>query len=293
MNQNYCEIKKNKIYEELYDELLEEELSMFNNEHNDKIKNYIENKIKKSNFIKLSENFSTKEDIISDVIINITSDVKNNDNLQGNTVIMFANDNEMYELFHMEDLTKSHSDDDLNEFGSISNIHLLPIYWGCGIFKSTFLNGNIKGDIISIKDVSKLYIQNYYHIGVMINPDKNMIEIEFTGEEPFKVIGNNFVQSTTTEKIGFNMIPYIQKSSDIVNEIGTKLFGKEIKGRLFVTLLCPTTNKKFWNISNITINNILKILDNDELIQEIYKDNQSDDIYLNPFYKLNKILNKK
>jgi hypothetical protein len=295
MNQNYCEIKKNKIYAEIYDELLDEELSMNNKEHNEKIKTYIEKKILKSDFIKLSENFTTKNDIISDVIINITSDVQN-ENLQGNTVIMFGNDNEMYELFHMEDLTKSHSDDDLNEFGSISNIDLLPIYWGSGIFKSKYVDGVIKGDIITKQDVINLFIQNYYHKGVMIGLDGKMFELEFTGEDPFKVIGNNFIQSNTTDVVGFNIIPYIEKvdieKSNILNEIGTKLLGREIHGRLFISLLCPTTNKKFWNITTTTVNNLLKILNNEEIINEIYKNIEPDDKYINPFYLLKKYLIK-
>ena len=77
----------------------------------------------------MSKPFGSIEGIIEDVIIKITGEAKN-ENLQGNTVLMFADDDNMYELFHMEDLTKSHPDDDLNELGSISNIHLQPVYWG-------------------------------------------------------------------------------------------------------------------------------------------------------------------
>jgi hypothetical protein len=293
MKQNYCLIKKNKIYADIYDELLEEELSMSNPEHSDKIKNWIKKKIGSSNYTELSEFFSSKEGIIEDVIIKITGEAKN-ENLQGNTVIMFADDNNMYELFHMEDLTKSHPDEELNEFGSISNIHLQPVYWACAIFKTNYSNGVAKGVELSKQDILDLFVQNYYHIGVMINTDSTMLELEFTGEEPIKTIGTNFVISSTTDIIGFNVIPWIEKNPNPnkLNELGTKLLGKDVYGRLFITLLCPTTNKKFWNISKTTITNIVKILDDDKIFQELTKGLLPDDMYINPYLQLKKFLKK-
>ena len=292
MNQNYCFVDKNKIYAEIYDELLDEELSMNNKEHNYKIQNYIEKKIIKNNYINFSETFTNNDEIISDLIIKITSNISN-DNLQGNTVLLYANENEMYELFHMEDLTKPHHDDnDLNEFASISNIHLLPIYWGCGIFKSTYLNGVIKGEIIKKEDIAKIFIQNYYHLGVMIGTNNELLEIEFTGEDPFKIIGNNFVQSKIIDVIGFNIISYIEKENinNEYNDLGTKLLGKEIKGRIFIALLCPRTNKKFWNINIKIINNILLILNNKEMTNSIDKEFNLTDKDINPFYLIKKIM---
>lgn len=298
MNQNYCEIKKNKIYAEVYDELLDEELSMYNSEHNTKIKLWIEKKILSSPYIKLSEIFTNKEDIISDIIFKITTD-ESNDNLQGNTLIMFADDDEMYELFYMEDLTKKHQDIDLNEFGSITNIHLQPVYWGCGIFKTSYSDGNIQGVSINMQDVSNLFVQNYYHMGVMIDVDGSLTQIEFTGEDPFKVIGTNFTQECIYGVNDFNIVPYIEKSNDKSNdktndktksnEKASCLFGKEIYGRTFVTLLCPTTNRKFWNIKTTTINNLLKVLENSDITNN--KELLPDDMYTNPFITLRKQIN--
>jgi hypothetical protein len=37
MKSNYCELKKNKIYEEMYDELLDEELNMNDSNQNKKL----------------------------------------------------------------------------------------------------------------------------------------------------------------------------------------------------------------------------------------------------------------
>ena len=295
MKQNYCLIRKNKIYADVYDELLDEELSMCNPEHSDKIKTWIKKKIVSSNYLELSNTFNSTEQIIEDVILKITDDAQNK-NLQGNTVLMFADDDNMYELFHMEDLTKSHPDSDLNELGSISNIHLQPVYWACGIFKSSYSNGVAKGVEITKEDIVNLFIQNYYHIGVMINPDSTMIELEFTGEEPLKTIGTNFITSPTTDIIGFNVIPWVEKNAsankDKLNELGTKLLGRDIYGRLFITLLCPTTNKKFWNISSKTINNMIKILDNQEIVNDISKGLLPDDMYTNPYLQLRKFLKK-
>jgi len=287
MKQNYCFINKNKIYAEIYDELLEEELSMNNKEHNDKIKNYIEKKIINYD-INLSDFFTNTEDIISDLIEKITL-TANNKNLQGNTVLLYANENEMYELFHMEDLRKTYSDDELNELASITNIHLLPIYWGCGVFKTNYSKGILKGDEIKKIDLAKIFIQNYYHIGIIINLDNKMQEIEFTGEDPFKIIGNNFIQSNVVNIMGFNFCPYIEKSN-IVNNLASKLLGIEIKGRVFISLLCPTTNKKFWNINISTINNIIKILENKNLNELINKEINITDKDINPFFLIKKII---
>jgi hypothetical protein len=294
MNQNYCEVKLNKIYAEIYDELLDEELSMNNPEHNDKIKTFIDKKIKKSDFLRLSEIFTDREDIISDLILKITEGSPHAKNLQGNTLILYANEDTLYELFYMEDLTKTidYSDDDLNEFACISNIDLLPVYWGAGIFKTSYSNGILKGEVVSLDDISKLFIQNYYHKGVMINTDGSIIELEFTGESPFKTIGNNYTQLSTMDVVGFSVLPFQENNSDKLNELGSKLLGQEIRGRVFLTLLCPATNKKYWDLSIKVVEEILKILDNQELVNEIYSDRKDDDIYVNPFYVIKKLLNR-
>ena len=285
---NYCWIDKNKIYGEIYDELLEDELSMFNKEQNSKIKCYLEKKIINSPHIGISEIFESTEDIMSDLILKITSSVSNK-NLQGNTVLMFAGPDEMYELFHMEDLTKKISDEDLNELASISNIHLLPITWCCGIFKSTYLSDVIKPSVITKKDVSNIFIQNYYHQGVMIGTNGDLLEIEFTGEDPFKVIGTNFTQSNVTNVVGFSLIPYIESGSEF-NEKASNILGREIKGRMFISLLCPTTNKKFWNIDKKTVENILKVVSSKILYEKAEKDLEQTDKDINPFFILKKTI---
>ena len=292
MKSNYCELGKNKIYAEVYDELLDEELNMNNPSHNDKIKHWIEKKLKSSNYIKISNIFTNKEDILEDLIFKISADSNNNPNIQGNTLMMYANDNSMYELFYMEDLTKNISETELNEFGTITNIFLQPVCWTCGIFKSSYDdNGKIYSDAITITDVVQLFIQNYYHKGVMLNQDGTIIEIEFTGENPFNIIGNNFTQSKTLDLFGFNLIPWIEKTNTTqLNENASKIMGSEIYSRVFVSIVCPNTNKKFWDITPTTINNILKIIDNKEIQNKIQREIEQAEININPFYFIKKFV---
>ena len=295
--QNYCYIGKNKIYAEIYDELLDEELSMYNQEHDYKIKDYIKKKINSEKYISLSEKIVGTDDIVSDLILKITNEANMTD-LQGNTILMFADSKQMYEMFYMENLVKSFEDTELNEFGSISNIQLQPVYWGCGVFKTTYSNGKLNTSIITKNDIANIFIQNYYHMGVMIgtNPDtNNWIDIEFTGEVPHKVIGQKFVQSNITEVVGFNLMPFVEENSTEQNSIATKLFGREMKGRVFVTLLCPSTQKKYWNIQSSDLKDILKVSENMELkekINELLNDSSNVSKDQNPFYYLNKVLSK-
>jgi hypothetical protein len=285
---SYCELKKNKIYAEIYDELLDEELNMNNQEHNDKIKIYIEKKINTSDFVKIHDNFEKSEDMIEDLILKISSET-NNRNIQGNTLTIYADENSFYELFYMEDLTKSINEDDLNEYGSLTNIFLQPVCWTCGIFKSSYdENGKIFLDSIKKSDVSKLFILNFYHTGVIINTDGSMIELEFTGEDPFKIIGNNYVQSETIDLFGFSIICWVENKSSEYNKTASKIIGSETNGKVFLALVCPNTNKKFWNITKKTIKNILNIMENNELSNKIQKEIELAEINKNPFQSIKK-----
>ncbi len=294
MKLNYCELKKNTLYAEMYDELLDEELNMNKSEHNDKIKTYLEKKINSSNFVNISNNFTNSKDLMEDLILKIQSETNNN--IQGNTLMMYADDKSVYELFYMEDLTKSIEQNNLNEYASLTNIFLQPVCWTCGIFKSTYGNdGTILPDTITKSDVSKLFIQNFYHMGVMVNLDKSMIEIEFTGEDPYKIIGNNYTQSNTIDLFGFNIVPWVEKTNvektnSDYNEIASKIMGSEIYGRVFFALVCPNTNKKFWDITKTTIKNILSIIDKDEVRDKIQKEIEQAEININPFYFIKKYL---
>lgn len=292
MIQNYCYIGKNKIHAELYDELLDDELSMYNQEHTYKIKDWIKKKILTSKYINLSDTFSSTDDIISDLIIKITTEANSTD-LQGNSLLVYADSNEMYELFYMENLVKTFDDEELNEFGSVTNIHMQPVYWGCGIFKTIYDKGELKGSIIKKEDLVNLYIYNHYHMGVMIGLDGQMTEIEFVGDEPYRTIGNGFVKSNIHNILGFNFLFYVEKDSNLTNNVVKNLCGNDVNGRVYITLLCPSTQKKIWNITSKTLKDILKILASDELTNKFETlmntgDNIGKDI--NSFYLVNKTL---
>lgn len=292
MELNYCELKKNTIYAEMYDELLDEELNMNKSEHNDKIKTYLEKKIMSSDYVKISNKFTNNNDLMEDLILKIESEAPNF-KLQGNTLLMFADDNSMYELFYMEDLTQPIPNNYLNEFGSLTNIFLQPVCWTCGVFKSSYgMDGKIYSDIITKSDVSKLYISNFYHKGVMMNQDKSMIELEFTGEDPYKIIGTNFNQSSTINLFGFNLVPWIEKiqnpTNSQLNLNASKILGSETYGRVFFAIVCPNTNKKFWNIGIKTISDILFVIENKDIQDKISKEVEMAEININPFYIIKK-----
>ena len=295
MELNYCELKKNTIYAEMYDELLDEELNMNKSEHNDKIKTYLEKKINTSDFIKISDKFSDSNIMMEDLILKIESDAPNF-KLQGNTLLMYADYSSMYELFYMEDLTQSISSIQsscLNEFGSLSNIFLQPVCWTCGIFKSSYgSDGKIYSDNITKSDVSKLFISNFYHNGVIINQDGSMLELEFTGEDPYKIIGTNYTQSNTIDLFGFNIVPWVEKiqnpNDTQFNLSASKILGSKTFGRVFFAIVCPNTNKKFWDIKIKTIEDILFVIDNKDIQDKISKEVEMAEININPFYIMKK-----
>lgn len=292
MELNYCELKKNTIYAEIYDELLDEELNMNKSEHNDKIKTYLEKKINTCEFVKISDKFTNSDNMMENLILKIESDASGF-KLQGNTLLMYADDSSMYELFYMEDLSQPIPPNCLNEFGSLTNIFLQPVCWTCGIFKSTYGNdGKIYSDVITKSDISKLYISNFYHKGVMMNHDGSMIELEFTGEDPYKIIGTNFNQSNTIDLFGFNLVPWIEKlqnpNNTQLNLSASKILGSETYGRVFFAIVCPNTNKKFWDIELKTIKNILHVIDNKEIQDKISKEVEMAEININPFYIMKK-----
>ena len=295
MELNYCELKKNTIYAEMYDELLDEELNMNKSEHNDKIKTYLEKKINTSDFIKISDKFSDSNIMMEDLILKIESDAPNF-KLQGNTLLMYADYSSMYELFYMEDLTQSISSIQsscLNEFGSLSNIFLQPVCWTCGIFKSSYgSDGKIYSDTITKSDVSKLFISNFYHKGVIINQDGSMLELEFTGEDPYKIIGTNYTQSNTIDLFGFNIVPWVEKiqnpNDTQFNLSASKILGSKTFGRVFFAIVCPNTNKKFWDIKIKTIEDILFVIDNKDIQDKISKEVEMAEININPFYIMKK-----
>lgn len=293
MSQNFCVIKANKFYQEIFDEIIDEELNVNKVEHQEEIKRIIEKIIMSSDKINIYENYTNEETFISTVLENIIDDY-NNPNLQGETLLSFCDDNNTYEIVIIQDLSQTNiSDEYLNEFASLSNIEFLPVYWNVGMIKTTYIDNNPKITTISKKDVANVFINLIYHTAVIVDTDGNMCEIVFTGDYPFSVIGPNFEHLNSFDILGFTMFPYVEKTkTDKLNEIASKIMGQEIYSRVCFVLLCPTTHKKYFNLTTKTIERIAKAIDNADIVYNIEKDSLNKEFSQNPFLLLKKYLCK-
>ena len=286
---NYCLIEANNLYAQFYDDILDEELSMQREEDTFKIKYYLEKKIINESKIKISD-ICSSEDLMSNIVNDIKKSIEKQDNIQGNTIILYGNDDYMFEAVYFEDLVNEKDLNYLNEFCSVINIEMYPILWSCAIIKTTYDKKKISRTLITKKDIYELYINNHYHLGVMININGTMQEVEFTGEEPFKTIGNTFKFGNTTDVIGFSLFHFYENNDkNDINNLASSIVGKKLYGRIFLTLLCPLTNKKYWNLTTNTINNILEVLNDQELVKKISKETCEKNS--NPFLLIKKIFN--
>ena len=262
---NFVLLKKNKIYEEIYDLLEDDDLFMNNKDHYDKIKYRINKHINLHKSIILSEEFDKQEDMFEELMVKITNNSED-PNIQGNTIFAFASDDDLYELVYMEDLvTQAHATDaNLNQLASMSNNDLEPLFGSCGLIRTIYdvETGKYVNKSISISDVSELVLANFYHKGVIINQDSEMLELSFSGDNPNMIIGNGFMKMDPINVFGLTIVGYVEEkpSNNKLNEVASNIYGKEINARVFFTMLCPITNKKYSDITIQTIKRILKIL---------------------------------
>jgi hypothetical protein len=285
---NYCIIKKNKIYEELYDNVEQEELSMNNPNHEDKIKYLIEKTITNNKEIEFYHNENTDMNSLFEELLEILLNHDTQKNSQGNTLLLYADLNEMYEMIFIEQ-DNYFDDSDLNQFASISNSDLKTIYNSCGIIKTVYKNDKIKNDLISSKDINKILYYNFYHIGLMVDELNNMKELVFSGDMPYNFIGSNFKMLGSFERVGLHIVVF-KEEGKIKNEKVSKFCEMEICGRVYITLLNPPNNKKFSNFTKDLFNLILTIMDNKSIIDNIEKE-IIDDKLSNPFLIIKKYAN--
>lgn len=293
---NFCLIKKNKLYEELYEELEDEDLIMDNINHKSKVLYNIEKLVKSyftSSVISLSNTFSSSNDCLENIMLEIAESVDDNEKIQGNTLLIYADSENMFEVIFMEQLGVNTNDTELNQLASISNIELAPIYNNVAITKTSYTNNKITSELIDSNDILNIIINNFYHKGTMINCDKSTEELDFVGDNPNNVIGNNFKQKNILQLFGLHLVGYNEQSEKL-NEIASQLYGEKIYGRLFITTLCPITNKRFWGLSSNMVQYILKLLSFTEgtdeqknLIKQLNKE-MDDNKLLNPFYLIKK-----
>jgi len=295
---NYCLIKKNKLYEDLYEILEDEELIMDNVNHKEKIKYKIEQltKLYFNDKIKISKNFNSSTESLEDLMIEIADNIENEEkknNLQGNTLLMYADNDAMYEIVFMEEVGIENLDLELNQMASISNIELAPIYGNIAIIKTLYNNNQLVNSQITNEDVENLIMYNFYHKGVMINSDEKMFELEFSGDNPNIIIGGKFKQLAPFQMFGLMLVGYNEEGQEL-NKLATKIFGSEIKGRFYLTTMCPITNKRFWNLDIQILNNIIKLInysmgtiEEKKQIENINNE-LSEDKLKNPFFLIKK-----
>ena len=282
---NYILLKTNKIHEELYDLLEDKELSMNNPNHNDMVKFHMEKYIEKIDYIKISEKFETPEDRINNIMENFSDGLEKN--MEGNTLLLYSDDEIMYELLFVEN-RQNRNEENLNEFGSITNIELHPVYGDCAIIK-TGINGNdLLNMTINRKDLFTIIYNNFFHTGVMVSSNNDMKELLFSGDMPSTVIGNMFKNHRKAEIFGLQFIIYEETNSDkLKNEIVSKLCNKDIFGRVFVCVLSPVFFKKFYNNKISIMNTITSLTGDKDTIKKIQKE-LDDDRIINPFLVLSK-----
>lgn len=290
---NYCYVKKNKIYEEVFDMLEMEELSMSNPDHDEKVKYELSKIIKRSKYIEIKTSEPNTEDLIAEIILSITKDY-NPEGLQGNTLLVHANDDYYYEVIYMENLIdkKPKLDDDINQLATISNIDLEPILNDSAIVKTGYSDGNPVCESITIDDICEIMINNFYHKGILIDEDGNIKELTYSGDNPTIILGNKFQKCNSGDVLGLLILPWVEKSEKI-NLLASKILGIEIKGRVFLMTFSPITNKRHWNLSKEVIEGIIKILDDKDKKVKIYDLIDKENKQSNPFYLIKKVLNEK
>ena len=280
--------KKNKIYEKIYDIIEEAELNMNNPNHvenvKDLLKNYINNNCSE---IYYSDNYENKDLFYEDLFLKFTENDEEYN--QGNTIIIFANEKYMYEMIYLEYSINEHekTDNDINQLASIINIELLPIFSNCAVIKTSFDN-EYKLCNMTKNDIFDILFYNFYHEGLLIDTNNNMQNILFSGESPSNFIGNKFKMDNPINLFGFTFVCYVEDGNE-VNQIVSNLFGKEYKGRVYITLLCINTNKKFWNLTKQTINDIIEINKNLEKVNLLEKELDNNK-FTNPFFLLKKYI---
>lgn len=299
MSFSYCLVKKNCLYQTLYAYIEKQKLNMYNPKHYDLIKDYIKRFLDETDYITISEKFGATDTLFEHLFDSIIADnnacLSSTDmvdvNNQGNTMLAYVDSKKAYEIvynefFNNEDVEKLVSV--VNEFGSITNVDIVPIYGSCGLLKTVSKgNGEIKLSTITKNDVYELLVNTFYHTGVLINTDGTMTELVFSGEDPCYMIGSSFKINDTIQILGLSWSVFVEKDGNVDNTIVSEFMNKPIKGRAFITVLCPITNKKFINITQNEFKEILDLLKDKNKVDSINK-NYIENINVNPFFLINK-----
>ncbi len=288
---NYCFVRKNKIYDEIREMIEEEELSMSKFDDTDEIIYQIKRIVLGANYLKIK--YSEEPDsnkLLEQIMMDITEENQLPE-MQGNTLLVHANDNYYYEVIYLENMVNLDRDiADINELATISNIETEPILKDCAIIKTGYLDGKPVCKEITREDIFEIVVNNFYHTGLLINEDGSMKEIKYSGDNPLLIIGNTFVKGEIGDVLGITMLPWIEPKGTKENKVASKILGMEVKGRVFIMTFCPITNKKNWNFTQQIAEDVLKILDNPEKTKQIYAEIEKANKNFNPFYLIKKFV---
>ena len=264
--------------------LEDKELTMNHPEHREMVKFHIQKHIEKINYIQIGEKYNSPEERIDKIMEDFSENCP--EKMNGNTLLLYSDDKIMYEVLFLEN-SINQIDENLNDFGSITNIELYPIYGDCAIIKTSIDKDILINEIIYKNDIFDIFYNNFYHTGVMINSNIDMKELIFSGDKPATIIGNTFNNHFIQEVFGLQFVIYEEKCDEFKNELVSKLCGKNIFGRTFVCLLSPVFFKKFFNNKISILNIITSLLSDNEKSKQIDKD-LADDKISNPFVILSK-----
>jgi len=284
---NFIKINPNNIYKEIYEIIVDEELLMTRMKDADDIEKIIKNVIKNSKNIQVSEDYNNKDELLSAGISYISENTFNKD-YQYDTIGVYGDLSEYYELVYCENFgydiktieDKSVNNANTNEFATILNPEKTLIAGNIIIIKNKLINNKIENVSITKNDIANILIKHYYHTGVLICDDDSLHELTFTGSKPQDVIGSNFkLMEKEIECFGMKLLGYNEPNNNI-NKMASKIFRKELKGKLFITVLCPKIESIYWNISKEAIKIIYNLIENNKQI-----DNFNDDVH-NPFFAM-------
>lgn len=278
---NHCIIPVNKIHEELYDKLEEQELSMERLCDEYEITKIIK-QIVANSIITTSINYATNDEnyvAMTHAIANSIADKTKE--LFFDTAYLEMNDDYTYEVVFND---SRGTDENLNHFATITNNEQMPLYDTCCVVKC---NNKKETAQITKNDIANIYINMFFHKGLLIKNDGEEIELPFVGDTVEPYLKSGFVQIDSIFICGLNLIIYGdgEKEGEI-NVKASTLFKKTFTCNIFIAMLCPVSGKYFSNFTKQTFKKLMSIVENNYL--KHVEDNVMEIAGNNPFLIIEK-----
>ena len=254
---NCALIPSNTFYEDLYDTLEEKGLNMHDMQQKDMIQFYIEQLLKSNKYHTLIPVDETRR--FESIVELLDCDAEH---LEVETILLFSNQHFMYEVIYLKN-----SQDDPNDLCTITNNNLQPINGVAYITKTAFKSGVYTHEIMSNSDILYIIMASFYHVGLMIEPNGNVTELEFVNSMPFDVIGNTFKLTHKLEPFQLGVALFTEDSND-ENPLASKIV-ENLKGRVFVCLLSPVEHQRYWHMNSETLTKLLAVFNDKVRCSEI------------------------